>query len=315
MRLLSLVSLIGGELKNSPAISTITGFTSHPASVKRGSLFFAKDKSQVSDAIANGAYAIVYEGWIQRSDEEIAWIKVNSLLEAVQKLIRFLLIKNQAHIITLSPLGLELAQIVIQDEKIAFFQNSYFDFLEQYHTQEFVAAPKEFALQLALDNTKSPIATIKVIQERLFETTFIYRGKFYARQRISPLFLQEFQEVLGLIDMYNFFFDFSHLKDFPHFHPHFLERDFTECEFGTSDRVIITEPDITLLPRESIFLQEKAPWAQLLFFCFSCNLKTFDTIKIDGVKNFLYNRRFNYALCEEFDIKTLAKQQQQKTLF
>ncbi len=315
MRLHSLPSLIGGELKNSPAISKITGFSAKAENIKRGSLFFARNKADVSQALANGAYAIVYEGEIQRSDEEVAWIKVDSLPNAIRRLLRFLLIENRTTILTLPSLALELVYTIVGDEKIAFFWGDIFEFLEHYHDQELVAAPQEFVHTLALNASTIQKAKIKMIQQSIFEISFIYAEKLYERQRLSPLFTEELKLALGFIQQYNLPFDLTKLKNFSHFRPHFIDSTFALCDFGASERVIITEADLTLLKREAIFLQSLAPWARKLYFTFSKQIEGFEHIAIDRVKNFLYNRPFNYALCEEFDIATLAKPHEQKRLF
>ena len=58
-------------------------------------MFIAFDDSSIEDAILNGAYGIVFSKPTQISDSEIAWIKVQSLDDALKRLLRFkLLDKN-----------------------------------------------------------------------------------------------------------------------------------------------------------------------------------------------------------------------------
>ena len=313
MRLQNLVSLIGGELKNQPAITQVTGFSTSLAKLKRGALFFAKDKSQVPQAIKLGAYAIVYEGWIQIQDEEIAWIKVQNLQNAVIKLLRFILIQNQSLLFEVSAIALEYAKSVIIDSKCTFL-NDPFSFFEKYEQQPYIFTTKTEAHSLAIDTVSPPKPKIKIIQKLPFTTTFIWQERFYERLEVSPLFFEEFQEVLGFIEQYDLISDFEKVKDFPHFKPHFIDGSFRVVEFGKSDRVIITEPDCALLEKEATFLHQIAPWAKRVQLTINCNVKNFAIIDIAKLPALLHHSDFTYALVQDFDITLLEKKQEQKTL-
>lgn len=313
MRLVNLISLIGGELQNRPIISQITGFSASLESVKPGVLFFARNRLHIPQAIAKGAYAIVYETDTSINDEEIAWIKVANLELAALKLIRFLLITNSAQLFSFSNIALEFAQLIIEDRQIAILQNP-FDFIDHYQQEKIVLLSNSLLSHLALDAMHPPRAEVKIVQKLLFETSFLFQDRYYERIRVSPLFFTYFQEVLGFIDAYNIPFDFEKIKLFPHFSPHFIDNSFRVCEFGKSDRVIITEPNCKLLPKEAEFLQEYAPWAKKLYFTFDCNIKNFVIIDIAKLPQVFHTKSFTYILVQDFDIRLLAKRQEQKTL-
>ncbi len=313
MRLANLISLIGGELQNRPLISQITGFSSSLHTLKPGDLFFAVTKSQIPQAIAKGAYAIVYKEKMQILDKEIAWIQVDNLELAAIKLIRFLLIRNGAKLFSLSDLALEFSKLIIEDKDVAILEDP-FTFLQHYKQQKFILLSKSILLKLALDPTPLPPVKVQIVQTRLFETSFIFQDFYYERIRVSPLFFDYFQEVLAFINTYPIPFEFDKAKFFPHFLPHFIDNSFRVCEFGKSDRVIITEPDCSLLPKEAEFLQQMAPWAKKLYIAFDCTLPNFAIIDVAKLPEKLYKSTFTYALVQNFDIQMLAKKQEQKNL-
>ncbi len=313
MRLQNVVSLIGGEIKNQPAISQIASFSTSLNAVKRGDLFFAKDKSLVPQAIKRGAYAIVYEGWIQIQDEEIAWIKVENLENAVIKLLRFLLIQNQTKIFVVSKLALEYASLILHDKRAAILHDP-FHLLQSFNNEEFLFATKEQVNALALDFEHPPAIETKIVQEFLFATSFIMRGRYFDRLQVAPLFFEHFKEILGFMEEYDLFVDFDNLKEFPHFKPHFIDSAFRPVEFGKSERVIITEPDCKLLQKEAKYLNKAAPWAKKIYVAFDCKLENFAIIDFAKLQAYLSKRSFTHALVQYFDITLLEKKREQKSL-
>ena len=92
MRIENLTTLLNGELKNSPKISMINGFCLDPNLVKVGMAYFALNAT-IEDAllaIKSGAYAIITDLSLNSKDDEIAIIKVDSVVMAMIRLMRFL---------------------------------------------------------------------------------------------------------------------------------------------------------------------------------------------------------------------------------
>ncbi|MRI58870.1 MAG: hypothetical protein C6H99_05115 [Epsilonproteobacteria bacterium] len=314
MRLDNLLHLIGGELKNSPAIKSFQGFSADLEHLKKGDLYFARDRTTIDQAIKGGAYGIVYEGWSQISDEEIPWIKVANLHEALLRLSRFYLIKNRALIYALDPLTFDLAHTLIDHPKASFIKEDLFEILGMLEDVEFLFLHPDLAQKLSLDIAPLPKAQIEPVQEYLFEYSFVYDGRFFERARISPLFAKELELVLGIIKECSFYFDPQRLHHFSHFHPIFVDTHFRPKEFGKSERALIIEPDPALLERERRFLESKAPWAKKLYIA-KKRLEGFEPF--EEIREILYNLPFHYALigAENFQIDLLKPLEQEFTLF
>ncbi len=317
MRLDNLVSLIGGELKNSPSISKISHISSQPQQIRRGSLFLARNKFQVDEAIKAGAYAIVYEGWIQISDKEIAWIKVPDLQKAALRLVRFLLLQSQIPAVGMDGLEWDLAKVLVHDRKIYLFKDS-FDTLHtlQEHPPKLLLYPSSF---IPLDLSTSTFLTTQIhtIQSYLFESSFIWEDRFYERVRLPSIFLPSLRKLFSLAKAYNFELHFASLEHFPHFHPIFIDHTFSPREFGKSEKVLIIEPDSQLLHMEREYLLRQASWAKLLFLSAKRAQGFLYFRTIDELKEILYNTPFNFALIhtDTLELSKLERPKREQTFF
>ncbi len=317
MRLDNLVSLIGGELKNSPSITQVSHIGSKPQQIRRGGLFLARDKSQVDEAIKAGAYAIAYEGWIQISDQEIAWIKVPDLQKAALRLIRFLLLQSQIPAVGLDELEWDLANTLIHDRRIHLFEDP-FETLHtlQEHRPKLLLYPSHLKA-LELSATSLPLVDIQIIQSYLFETSFLFDGRFYERIRLPKLFILALQKLLTLAKAYHFELQFASLEQFPHFQPTFVDHIFTPQEFGKSEMVLILEAKANLLAMEQEYLLSQASWAKSIFLSYKKILGFQSYSTIDELKEILYNTPFNFALihASNLDLAKLERPKREQTFF
>ncbi|BCD68010.1 hypothetical protein [Nitratiruptor sp. YY09-18] len=316
MNLSSVLSLIDGELVSSPKISSFASITTNIGHIKRGDLFIALDKTQIVDAIRAGAYGVVFTGWTQISDSEIAWIKVRDIHKTLDQLIRFFIISKNIDVIAIDLPTLELAALLFQSNRVHIYRDRS-SMLEALYSQplSLILAPEHLLKSLALDSVQIPSKPLNIVQHYLFETSFVYDDVYYQRMRISPLFIDKLHRLLDIAHNYLLHYSFQKVEEWPHFRPYFLDNNFRVCEFGKSERVVILESDCTLLEREHQYLQKHAPWAHKLFFTHSCIQDGFAQYNLKRLREILYNATFNYALCEHFDIEKLAKTQEQKRLF
>lgn len=111
MRLEQALDILYGELVNSPYISAFSNITHNIEQVNSGTLFFALNKDDVQNAIANGAYGIVFEGDMPySSDTEIAWIKVQSISQSIRRFVRYLLLESKYTLVMLTQIEIALAK-------------------------------------------------------------------------------------------------------------------------------------------------------------------------------------------------------------
>ena len=89
MQISSILDIIGGRLLNSPSISFIYSFKTQASKVKEGDLFIARNLDDIALAVNNGAFAIILENTYPIIDNEIAWIKVDSINLSLIQIIRF----------------------------------------------------------------------------------------------------------------------------------------------------------------------------------------------------------------------------------
>ena len=319
MRLNSLVSLIGAKLLNTPSISQITTITTDPTKVQRGNLFIALNPNDIPIAVQRGAYGVIFSGWAQMSDMEIAWIRTEDIEKTLIQLIRFFLIQNSIILFNASYLERELASAVIHDERLAIAFEDYEEILRsvQNPLTQIMLVDKELAQRLSFDYTPLPSPkSFKIVQSYLFESSILCEGNFFERIPISPLFAHKLEKVLGLSFTYMLHFDLYHPKDFSHFRPIFVDHYFRLCEFGKSERVLIIEPECQLFQKERDYLNKAAPWAKKLFTSFSCPAEERYN-SLDELKNILYNRSFQLALIEGdlHDFTFLEKTPKTNTLF
>ena len=104
MLFLNLCALIDGELKNEPSIASFTNIVFDARKVSIGDLFIGK-KSDISEALQNGAYGIVSTSF-KMSDDEVAWIKVKDIEVAKLKLLRYLVLKTSQNYLSLKSVEL-----------------------------------------------------------------------------------------------------------------------------------------------------------------------------------------------------------------
>ncbi|BCD60486.1 MULTISPECIES: hypothetical protein [unclassified Nitratiruptor] len=320
MRLQSILSLTGGKLLNTPPISKFNAISTSLEELKRGDLFVALSKKDVDNAIQKGAYGILHEGPVQISDSEAAWIRVDNLQETIIRLIRFFMIQNSVDLVSCDEILFELANTIIQD-KDAIITQDFSTLLRniQHEKVKVVLLPAALAKKLALDIIKiTENEHFKIVQEYLFETSFIFENRFYERVRISPFFQKELAYILAIAAEYLLNIDFSKIEHFQKCRPYFVDHQFQETEFGKSERVIIHEISCEVASAFWDYLQKKAPWSTKLFLCQnpnSCQCQTFQSF--DEAQKILYNCFYHVALvqAEQFDIDRLQRSPQTATLF
>jgi len=318
MRIENLVSLVGGELKNSPSITSVTGISSDISTLRRGDLFIAKEKETIPDAIRQGAYAILFSGWAQIADPEIAWIKVEDLDEAAKRVLRYILIRQKIAIYSLSDIDFAFCAHCIHDPDLFLSSDDPLEDLKRLLRKEYRVAlfkEKGYFSSLGLEDTPLPSMPIKIIRTYPLECSFIHQERYYERIPFAPLFLPQIEKVLtlGAVQRLHLTFDAPHPH---HFTPHFLGENFGIKEFGKGERVLLTERDHTLASSERNYLQNALPWAKILFVSDS-DIAGFAKVEdFEELKEMLYNSWFHYALYvgKPFDPHLLWRPFRQRSL-
>ena len=272
MRLENVLALTHGKVINEPFVKIFENIVFDANRVKRGDLFIAFDEDTIESAVLNGAYGVLFDKPTQISDREIAWIKVDDIHDALKRLLRFQLIDKEITVYKCNKIVLKLAlQVVTEPDFIALngdiksIVKKLWD-LPNQSTVLFSPAltPKEIFTDIKSITSRS-LEPINIVEQTLFETSFIYDNVFYERQLISPFFMPYLEELLHLFKTLKINFRLRKFTPIDHFEAVFTNKNFEIKEFGTSDKVLIFESTSELIDAEIAFLRKQANWANIIF--------------------------------------------------
>ncbi|SFV52813.1 FIG00387915: hypothetical protein [hydrothermal vent metagenome] len=336
MRLENILALTHGELINSPFVNSFENIVFEAKAVRRGDLFIAFDEEMIEDAILNGAYGVVFDKPTQISDSEIAWIKVTDLEEALKRILRFILIDKEIEVYECNEIILKLAlQVVTEPNFIALhgdIKTLYKTLSSLENRAVILFSPALTSSDIFTNVKKLPSScdeNINIVEQTLFETSFIYDNIFYERQLLSPFFMPYLEQLLHLFKVLKINFRLRKFTPIDHFEAVFTNNKFEIKEFGTSDKVLIFEKNSALVEKEIAFLQKQATWANILYIIPHTAFDKLDetirsnqnilTYKSENeIKNLLRAQHFHFALIVGVDKSILTIpliKQRQTSLF
>jgi len=272
MRLQNLLSLTGASLMSDPAVTQIEAIIFQPHKIRRGDLFVAYDTAQIPEAIANGAYAVIYERDVTVSDPEIAWLKVDALDHALLRLLRFHLLEKSLQVVSCDDVTLAVAAQMLKDERCYVFKGnlrSAFYELWDLPGNSWVFVPEAaqwqdlFVQVQALPKPSGIRADIA--EQTLFETSFVLDHVYYERMPLSPFFLPYLVPLYQFAKNHGLAFQIGGMQGSTHFVPVFVGDDLRIKTFGQGGKVLIFEPDISLLLQEADFIRNEAKWAKIIY--------------------------------------------------
>lgn len=272
MRLENILALSKGTLYGEPNISIFETVAFEVSKVKRGSLFVCYDLLDIPLALENGAYGILYEKSTTIKDNEVAWIEVHSIDEALKRLLRFYLLEKDLLVYACDPITLHLAHSVITPPNFSAVEGSMADVWEQLWPLEkksiVLYSPALTDSEIFIETNqliRAQETTITIIEQTLFETSFIHNDTFYERQMLSPFFIPYLEHLLFFFTFMRIPFQFKSFSKMGHFIPVFTNKRLEVKDFGTSDRVVIFEPLLELIDEQIDFLRLQASWSKILY--------------------------------------------------
>lgn len=319
MRLENVLALTYGKLINKPFVNSFNDIVFEAKHVKRGDLFVAFNTLDIEVAVLNGAYGIIFDKPTQISDIEIAWIKVENVQKALERLLRFKLIEKEVVVYECDEIVLKLALQVMTEPNFLAVSGNFEDVFGQlWHIEQkttILFCPALNDKEIFTDIKKMPNTLSKritIMEQTLFETSFIYDDTFYERQLISPFFIPYLEELLNLFTSLKIHYRLKKFVPIEHFQAVFTNKNFEIKEFGASDKVLIFEKNSSLIKKEIEFLQSNASWAQTIYVVpHDCDYKSgenvFEYKNEKDVKNILKNNNFHFALMVGLDISILNK--------
>ncbi len=131
MRISEVIGITGAKLLNNPHINSIERLCFSANKSRRGDLFIAQNTKDIKEAIKKGIFAVLFEGDCEIIDDEIAWLRVDSLQSACGFFVRYLLIDYAIKVVAANSIQAEIAQVLFPPQQILFAQKSKIAFLEQ----------------------------------------------------------------------------------------------------------------------------------------------------------------------------------------
>lgn len=313
MRLENLLALTGATLANEPCVNSFENIIFDASRLKRGDLYIAFDNLEIELAVANGAYGIIYDEQIDIIDEEIAWIKVKDVREALDKLLRFRLIESDIVAYECDEIVLKLAKQIPTDSNFLVLNTDIkkiFKQLWEIENRSTVLFCPDIHNKNIFTNIKTINSASKehidIIEQTLFETSFIYNNKYYERQLISPFFMPYLEELLHLYSSLHINYRLRKFSSIDNFEAIFTNKNLEIKDFGASDKVLIFEKNSSLIHKEIEFLQRNASWANIIYIIpskidINNNTNIFKYENNEEILDILKKNKFHFALVTGVD--------------
>lgn len=294
MRLENILALTKGILYSNPNISLFETIAFEVSKVKRGSLFIAYSPSDIPEALSSGAYGILFDKPTQMGDSEVAWIKVENIDDALKRLLRFYLLEKELQVYACDPITLHLTYSVSTPPNFCAIEGTMAQVWEKLWSLEkksiVLYSPTLTDHEIFIETNqliRAQETTITIIEQTLFETSFIHNDTFYERQMLSPFFIPYLEHLLFFYTFMRIPFQLKSFSKMGHFIPVFTNARLEVKEFGSSDRVVIFEPLLELIDEQIDFLREQASWSKILYILPE-TMKSSLTIGIDSILYYSY---------------------------
>ena len=264
MKISSIVDIVNGTLQNQPSISFVTQSHTNIKKVNDGDLFISSSFNDINKALTQGAFAIIYDSNEDYStlDNEIAWIKVDNIKEAIQKLLRYNISQYKIKSYIVDNITYEILKTLIIDKTNFIFLKenikTNFELLKLIGDKKILIGTNKKML-LALEplskkiNIKTNILTNLTIHS-LFETTFSYKDKYFYKLPISRLYVDNFIRVLNFLKFKNY--NITKLAKIDILKPIFINKNFQIVPFGSSNQFILTNQNPLYIKKELQFIKQ-----------------------------------------------------------
>ncbi|TLP35825.1 peptidoglycan synthetase [Arcobacter arenosus] len=272
MQITSILDIVDGRLLNHPSISFIYSIKTNPKKVKEGDLFIVKDDEDIPKAIENGAFAIIVDKEVSISDNEIAWIFVESMNDAIVKLVRYLLSNKRLNAFYCNNVSYDLFKILLKTTvhtniKIVPKELSkFFKLIDEIEENDTIISSDKNILDNIYPvnfnfNTKD-YEIKNLIEHSIFETSFSFQERYFSKIKISSLYITEFLDVYSYL---GFDADLNKLRKFHNLKPIFVDKLINHTDYGRSDKFLIAQNNDELILREVKYLEKKYNYAKVIY--------------------------------------------------
>lgn len=268
MKIEDILNLTEGVLTNTPKIHAIEAATVYFSKVEHGDLFFSSNQEEIDQAIANGAYAIVYDDEnIVKKDEEIAWIKVSDIQLAAFKLVRYVIIKKEAKFYLLLEHELTFLKMIIKHKgNISFIPDDWRKSFEQILNSDsrlFVGTDKEL-MQLIQPDIEKINREVDgyLVSDTLFKSTFKVDGFVYQEKELIPFHLEYLLRAVDFCNKHNLPYTMDRIKYTKHFLPVFIDTKLRSTKASKSDQVVIFTDNLSDISKAREYVMRSNMWVK-----------------------------------------------------
>lgn len=254
LQLRDFVEIISGKLLNSPSISFLGNITTNIANVKSGDIFIARNKNDIPSAVALGAYAIVSDSFVEIIDDEIAWIVVEDITNAMLKFIKYIKVVNKLEIYTFDKISFSIASKMIKHRQVRFA--SSVDMILEALFCKIIIIDFEILLFGVESIADSSTMHFRLLKQTLFESKIEYENKVYD-VIIPSIFTKELSSIIYFFKSKHI--DFSLSDEF--FLPIFINSYGKSVKYGQSMRFVYATKDKKLLDKYLEFISS-ASWGR-----------------------------------------------------
>ena len=322
----SLLNLTDGTLQNEPTIQAIEGATVFPSKVEHGDLFISSSPDDITTALENGAYGIIYSGdEITISDREIAWIKVASIEDAAFKLLRYAILEKEAEFYLLSEHEQSfLKMILLQKSNITFIATDWRKAFEQILNSRqklFVGTDEALMKHIKPDISRLQMETKGYpIVDTLFKTTFKAGGYVYQDKELAPFHLDILLRVVTFCEANDLPYSIDRIKYSKHFVPVFIDGDLKTARSSKSDKVVIFTDNLRDIDLAREYLKYNGSWVKSIVLTppgtkVENLTRPFWFESEEEVRSILKNVHFNYAFIYTLDRSILRQIKEEYSLF
>ncbi len=267
MTIEAILNLTEGTLRNQPAVQAIEGATTFPSKVDHGDLFFTANAEDIPAALSHGAYVVVHEGAIPITDDEVAWIQVESVQKAAFRLLRYVLLKKEAEFVRLLPHEMSfLRQILTHRGNVTFLADTWFKAFEQVLNGDghlFVSSDASLLEQIKPDATRlEEEAEGYRVSDTLFRSTFRVGKYVYQDREMIPFHLPHLLRVIAFCDAHDLPYAIDKVHYTRHFLPVYINGKFEVVPKGSSDRVLIFTDNIPDIVAAREYVKYQTTWVK-----------------------------------------------------
>ncbi|MDR2342416.1 MAG: hypothetical protein LBD84_05195 [Campylobacteraceae bacterium] len=245
-------------------MKAVTNFTCKSDKVKNGGAFFALDgtKEEISEALENGAYAIIHEQNIQIDDNEIAWIKVDSIEKAMIRFMRYLVETNEINGVYLSVLQFDMLNSFKLQFKSILLSGSISEIflaIADLEPKSYIFSKDKKLLEQISPQFESidEYADTTILHSySIFKTTFVCAENYFKDFMIPHFFVPNFAAVVTFLKRKSLEFKIDSMEKNGHFEPIFVNTALEARPFGSTHQAIIIETDEELFEKENKWIRE-----------------------------------------------------------